>query len=360
MYAIELYVKLLLLFHMNEVFDRGLARKMIESLKPLGTIDCRIRGITGYTAALDSGLGDVVKLEKVPITELIARSDHEAIVLTSYTNNPEKFHAYCWLISKQVSGKPIIEVEANSQTVIPLNDEAISLANNISRLLNFKLSEKRTFPVNMWTHGARTYRRILAVEPGDFVLLNGIVIGRAVSSEAILVEENGRIVDAIGVTLKPHGIEKLDRLGFKGLRNSKISSIKVLRERVERRVRINSSRGRGVTIFDHEVADVYEKVDKVEGAITIGDDTTLIISDIFERYGRRILGIMDGDADGLLGFSKLPSNSVLLIVDNDDEAGLQVKDLFRGGGYLDSDFDVVVEKVIELLKPMTKMIIRLR
>ncbi|MHC1636669.1 MAG: DUF2117 domain-containing protein [Candidatus Nezhaarchaeales archaeon] len=350
-----------MIFHMAEIFDRGLAQEIIEALRSLGLVDCRIRGTTGYTAALDSGLNEVVRFEKTSVSKLIAQADHDAIILASCIPNSEKFHAYCWLVSRNVRDKPVIEVEMSSKTVIPLNDKAQDLAHEISNLLGLRVSERREFPSNIWSDGKRTYRRILAAEPGDFVLVNGIIVGKITSSEAILIEENGKLVDAIGITLKPHGVEKLNRLGFRGLENSKVSSIKILRRKTESRAKIKCTEGRGVAILDHEVTDVHDKATKVEGAITIGDDTTLIVSDIFERYGKRVLGIMDGDADGLLEFSKLPSNSLLLIVEKDDEAGMMVKkELFKDKDYLDLSFDNVVENVIEMLKPMTKMVIKLR
>jgi len=346
---------------MAEIFDRGQAREVIEALKSLGHVDCRIRGVTGYTAALDSGLNEIVKLEKTPVSTLIAQSDHDAAILASHAQNPEKFHAYCWLISRNVKDKPVIEVELSSRIVIPLNEKAQNLAHEISNILGLKVSEKRAFPNNLWSDGRKTYRRILAAEPGDFVLVNGIIVGKVTSSEAILIEENDRIVDAIGITLKPHGIEKLNRLGFNGLENSKISSIRVLRRKVESRAKMTCTEGRGVTLLDHEVTDVHDKAIIFEGAITIGDDTTLIVSDIFERYGKRVLGIMDGDADGLLEFSKLPSNSMLLLVEKDDEAGMIIKkEIFKDKDHLDSSFDDITRKVMESLKPMIKMIIRLR
>ncbi|MHC1636706.1 MAG: DUF2117 domain-containing protein [Candidatus Nezhaarchaeales archaeon] len=347
---------------MAEIFDRGQAREIVEALSSLGHVDCRIRGVTGYTAALDSGLNEIVKLEKAPVSMLIAQANHDAIVLASCTQNPEKFHAYCWLVSRHVRDKPIIEVEMSSKTVTPLNDKAQNLAHEISNLLGLRISERKEFPSNIWSDGKRTYRRILAAEPGDFVLVNGIIVGKITSNnEAILIEENGKLVDAIGITLKLHGVEKLNRLGFRGLENSKVSSIKILRRRTESRAKIECGEGRGVAILDHEVTDVHDKATKVEGAITIGDDTTLIVSDIFERYGKRVLGIMDGDADGLLEFSKLPSNSMLLVVEKDDEAGMIIrKELFKDKDYLDLSFDDVIEKVVEMLKPKIKMVIRLR
>ncbi len=354
-------MKLLVVFHMAEVFDKGLAKNLIDILKSLGPIDCRIRGITGYTAVLDAKLNEIIKFEDKPISQLIAETSCDGAILASYSSNPEKFHAYCWLVTKHINDKPIIEIEFSSKSVIPLNDLSRQLAKTLADYLGFNLTERRTYQDNIWSDGKRIYRRILAAEPGDFVLVNGIVIGKVNSHEAILIEENGKLIDATGISLKPHGIEKLERLGFKGLKYSKVSSIKVLRRKIDERARIGCSKGHGIALFDHEVTGIHSKAREIEGAITIGDDTTLIISDILERYGKRIIGVMDGDADGLLEFSKLPSNSILLLVDKDDEAGSIIRrELFGDRNIVEASFDHISSRVVDLLKPRTRIIVRLR
>jgi len=45
-------------------------------------------------------------------------------------------------------------------------------------------------------------------------LVNGIVIGKVNSHETMLIGENGRLVDAISTSLKPHGIEKARGVGL--------------------------------------------------------------------------------------------------------------------------------------------------
>ena len=87
----------------------------------------------------------------------------------------------------------------------------------------------------------------------------------------------------------------------------------------------------------------------------------MIISDILERYGKRIIGVMDGDADGLLEFSKLPSNSLLLLVDKDDGAGSIIRrELFGDRNIIKVSFDYISNRVVDLLKPRTRIIVRLR
>ena len=52
-------------------------------------------------------------------------------------------------------------------------------------------------------------RKLSGVFPGENILVNGIVIGKAFSSEVSLVSENGFIVKIEGGEIKEHGLEKL-------------------------------------------------------------------------------------------------------------------------------------------------------
>lgn len=50
---------------------------------------------------------------------------------------------------------------------------------------------------------------LAGIFPGEKILVNGIVIGKALSSEIRIVSENGFIVAIRGGEIKEHGLEKL-------------------------------------------------------------------------------------------------------------------------------------------------------
>ncbi len=75
---------------------------------------------------------------------------------------------------------------------------------------------------------------------------------------------------------------------------------------------------------------VYELAAGVEGAVTVGDDTTAVAGDILRRFGVPVIGIVDGDGDGLHK-GKLAAGSLVLTVGADDKAGLKVKKEIFGG-----------------------------
>ncbi len=55
----------------------------------------------------------------------------------------------------------------------------------------------------------RIVRKLAGVFPGEKILVNGIVIGKALSSEISIVSKNGFIVAIKGGEIKEHGLEKL-------------------------------------------------------------------------------------------------------------------------------------------------------
>jgi hypothetical protein len=67
--------------------------------------------------------------------------------------------------------------------------------------------------------------------------------------------------------------------------------------------------------------------------VTVGDDTTTIAGDILARLGIHVIGIVDGDADRLVGCTTMLPGSVVLRVmpGHDDLVGRRVKaKIFQG------------------------------
>ncbi len=73
-----------------------------------------------------------------------------------------------------------------------------------------------------------------------------------------------------------------------------------------------------------------------EGAcivVTVGDDTTAIAGDILSRMGIPIIGIIDGDLDGISQRTVVPKGSMIIRLEHgyDDKVGRRIKDeIFHG------------------------------
>jgi hypothetical protein len=107
---------------------------------------------------------------------------------------------------------------------------------------------------------------------------------------------------------------------------------------------------------------VFEVLERVSGVVTIGDDTTAIVADIADRFDVPVLGITDGDLDGLIPqigsgekfeFERIaPEGSLIIRVrpEFDDVIGYRIKaEIFGGSDEIEIDFNRLCERVLEIV-----------
>ena len=98
--------------------------------------------------------------------------------------------------------------------------------------------------------------------------------------------------------------------------------------------------------------------------ITVGDDTTLLASDILFRFEIPIIGITDGDLDKLVEKGYKSTDSIIFQLEegNDDILGSRIyEEIFNSKNYfaIESDslnlnqiIDELKEEIIEIIKDM--------
>jgi hypothetical protein len=356
------------IFHRPEVIDSGWAKKLLKTLGDFGTVDARLSGTMGTLAVLDSRMDRQIKCDLRATSECLAEmaKECEALVMAIYSDNPIKSHAFCWHLVKKLNcpNMPIIEVEAKSGVVIDWWTES-ELATELARRLGFVLAPPPDYGKTEWVEDGIKYRRILAAEPGDFVLVNGTIVGRATSEEAVLREFDGKIVGGDGIEFKEQGLIKLSRWGRIDLFRAKLDTTNSLRRtEFKPRYRAPAPKGDLIAFIEHDVASqagaaVYGEIGKgITGAVTIGDDTTAIAGEILSRFRIPIIGIVDGDRDGLLRNAMLAEGSTILTVKKDDQLGEVIRDqLFKGEILVNLKFQEVRDRVVKLAVE-TKQLIR--
>lgn len=109
-----------------------------------------------------------------------------------------------------------------------------------------------------------------------------------------------------------------------------------------------------VTFLDHAGEDVYQFKDS-NLVITVGDDTTLISSDILYRFDIPVIGITDGDLDKVVEDGFKVKNSIIFEVESgfDDVCGQNIKKEIFGDNVEVFDFkniDEVKVKIEETIK----------
>jgi len=79
----------------------------------------------------------------------------------------------------------------------------------------------------------------------------------------------------------------------------------------------------------------------------VGDDTTAIAGDVLYRLGIPVIGIVDGDIDGLAGIARAARGSLRVIVlpGHDDLVGQTVKGIINSQELIDPDLEELVRMI---------------
>ena len=203
-----------------------------------------------------------------------------------------------------------------------------------------------------------TYRKIHGTSPDENIFINGIVVGYSNADSVVLVARDGMIVDIIDGTIKYHGLEKLGPVDLERvivktglLRKSDVVSPRILSHNdisvkdTERNLYSGEisedEKSFKVAYVDHAAYDIYKFKD-FDLVVTVGDDTSLVASDILYRLNIPIIGITDGD-EVASGF--------------DDIVGQYVREeLFMSKDTLEVPFDEEAESVEEFKSVMLKVL----
>ncbi|KKG13422.1 hypothetical protein EO98_16785 [Methanosarcina sp. 2.H.T.1A.6] len=330
-------------------------------------INACLCGTLGKVAAIDAGLESLIDIKQflkpsACIESLFESNDLVCLlnhgrelqtgrtfgrIVVSHIQNPEK--------------KPLIQIERPGcldGELIPWNRAADPYAKKLSGLLNLKISPP-PMPVNTIetsNQGRHVLRRI-STFPGANIMVEGIVVGKATSSEVTLVSENGFLTSIEGGNIKEQGIEILHKHGERvpvdlsgawvkttASRKSPDVCKSLMECKTEGIAKTTSLKksflqektpegGVKVILIDHCAEHSFEMMKGTGLAITVGDDTTELAGNIFSRFGIPILGITDGDCDELAtAVSYAPCSLVLrLKPGKDDEFGKKLQqDIFSG------------------------------
>jgi len=335
------------LFHGPEVFDSGWAARFKRAF-PRGRF--MLAGTMSRTALHDSGLEGVAApgLQPSACLKLLGKKCSALLIVTA-SKSEKSGLTFGGLVTGRAGLKlPVVQAEC-AGPVYAAHAGACPprLAAALGKLgfLRTRAPETR---IELWNEGGALCRRLTTCAKGDFILVDGIVVGRANGTEVVLVARDRAITELRGVTVKPHGLEKVRRLGGVDLAAAKLASTRTLRR--GGRARILKAAGKGVVFIDHAGMHVYALAEKAAGAVTVGDDTTAVAGDILRRYGVPVVGIVDGDGDGIHQGGSLAPGSVVLTVKADDREGLRVRRLiFRGSGRTGKSFSRVRSEIEHLL-----------
>ena len=211
-----------------------------------------------------------------------------------------------------------------------------------------------------------TYRKIHGVSPDENIFINGIVVGYSNADSIVLIARDGIIVDIINGTIKYHGLEKLGPVDLERvivktglLRKSDDISPRILSHEeisikdTERNLYSgeisDDDYSFKVAYVDHAAYDIYKFKD-FDLVVTIGDDTSLVASDILYRFNIPIIGITDDDLDKVVenGFVNEKSTFIEVSSGFDDIVGQYInEEIFLTKDTMEIPYDEELHSVEE-------------
>lgn len=381
--------------HGPMIIDSGYAVKIIDFLSSFADVHCRLGGTMGRTAVIDASLENKIDISRrlVPSDSLslFADDDVDVIFLLNYGKSSTTGHVFGYKVVHHYMDKnfkeniPLIQIERPGEddgTVVIWNrpvdkrESVDKIVRNIGDVFKIKEVspkeiERKHFSVDDTVKIQEekydnkvniVKRRIHGVSPGENILVNGNVVGKSNSTSLTLVSEDGIIIDIIGGVIKQHGVDKLGKVD---LNNAIVKTGLLRRSKVKPRV-INHETDKEfykIGFLDHAAEDVYSFND-MDLIITVGDDTTLLGSDILFRFKIPIIGITDGDLDKVVEDGYKSNDSVIFQVESgyDDKIGNRIfKQLFNGhdsikiskdSSNLKNIIEELSDEVIEIIKEM--------
>ena len=358
-------MKIGIVVHGPNIIDSGYALKLIELLKGYGDVSVRLGGTMGRTAVIDASLEDVIDISRklVPSDSLKIFHDDgvDMIFLLNYGKSDVTGQVFGYKVYNHYADKidenniPVIQIERPGEddgSIIVWNNDS-DMVGDLSHKLNLNVvTPQEIYEKHIKSDNPGFNQRIVhGVSPGENIMVNSVVIGRTDSDQLTLIAKDKHIVDIIGGELKAHGLEKLGEVDL----DSAIIKTGLLRKaKVTPRV-ISTQKPKDfkITFLDHAGEDVYKFRDS-SLVITVGDDTTLISSDILYRFDIPIIGITDGDLDKVVEDGFKVKDSVIFEVESgfDDIVGEEIRRKIFEGKRESSDYhdiDEVKDIIVEII-----------
>lgn len=336
-----------IVIHGPEAIDTGLAKQVIDLLSNYGKATACVGGSTGIIAAIDAGLEDIIEISRVELpSEALKRLEAEAdiLVLVNYCKQEETGIEFGRVVASRAGvTKPLVQVDRDF--VISWNLKG----DNLAKWLSDKLSKKIIVPTKKDMISPRV-RRISGAIRGENVWINGAVVGKAVSDVVELFESNDGKIKFSGVEVKEH---VLSRLKIEGRDKAIVRSGTIRRTLKKPRMKTTKKKGI-VRIIDHNAEELAHKCKEASAVITVGDDTTKTAGNILSRYGVPVIGVTDGDEDGICTEKNFATGSVIFILERgtDDLAGKLIRErLFRDANEIPftdlAELEAKIRKILE-------------
>ncbi|WP_292487116.1 DUF2117 family protein [Methanohalobium sp.] len=306
-------MKIGIVVHGPEVVDSGQAKLILDKLSSMyDNLTAQLGGSMGKTAVIDAGFENLIDINgclkpSQSIRHLEKIENCDIVYLLTQSKSVDNGHIFGNMVIEKLDNPkiPVLQIETQgSGVIIPWTKNSTNHAKPLSDLLGLKILTPVNIASGIYKNGSTIKREISGVSPGECIFLNGIIIGRSESNKVTIVVDNGFIKSIEGGTIKQHGVEKLHQYDGRvpvDIENAWIKTGLLRRScNYSPLVKCNSTGnndGFRAVLIDHDADNCFDLAFKVDMAVTVGDDTTIVAADIFYRFAVPVIGIIDGDRD---------------------------------------------------------------
>lgn len=358
-------LKIGVIVHGPKIIDSGCAEKIIKILGDYGEVTCRLGGTMGRTAVIDAHMEDIINIEDklLPSQSInLLSEDNDVLFLLNYGKSIITGHTFGYKVLNN-AGKNInlIQIERPFEedgVIIQWNDfKNESLIKDLSKRLHLKVisSIEAINTVRELTGfnevEGTVKRKVAGVSPGENIMMNGIIIGKVTDNHLTIIARNNEIIKMVGGEIKKHGVEKLGQVDLtKAI--IKTGLLRTTDNIKPRSIKHVPNKHLKAVFLNHAAEDIY-KYNCADVLVSIGDDTTLLSSDILYRFNIPIIGITDGDLDKVVlkGFKLDESLIIQLPSGYDDKVGAWIYEkIFNNEESIEiRSIDNLKEKVLNLI-----------
>lgn len=358
-------LKIGVIVHGPKIIDSGCAEKIIKILGDYGEVTCRLGGTMGRTAVIDAHMEDIINIEDklLPSQSInLLSEDNDVLFLLNYGKSIITGHTFGYKVLNN-AGKNInlIQIERPFEedgVIIQWNDfKNESLIKDLSKRLHLKVisSIEAINTVRELTGfnevEGTVKRKVAGVSPGENIMMNGIIIGKVTDNHLTIIAKNNEIIKMVGGEIKKHGVEKLGQVDLtKAI--IKTGLLRTTDNIKPRSIKHVPNKHLKAVFLNHAAEDIY-KYNFADVLVSIGDDTTLLSSDILYRFNIPIIGITDGDLDKVVlkGFKLDESLIIQLPSGYDDKVGAWIHEkIFNNEESIEiRSIDNLKEKVLNLI-----------
>ena len=186
--VLGLGVRYAVVLHGPEVIDTGLAKKVMDLLSDEGEVEAVMSGYTGVVAIVDAGLEEVVDISRArkPSGELSRLSaTNDVLLLVNYAKSRDSAVSFGRIVYSRCRDKvtkPIIQIDRG--ILIDWNERDERAAIHLAQELGLEVLDVGADASSAEEDDQA--RRVHGVVPGENVWIDGVVIGKATSSEVWL------------------------------------------------------------------------------------------------------------------------------------------------------------------------------